>query len=96
MSGQELPLIERVARAIYAAQTESQGKRGLLMPSWEASLPWCRKSRMDLAKAAIDAIGIAALTGFDDDYMTSETHHPGYVLIPTATFERVCVLASSL
>lgn len=32
---------------------------------------------------------VAALEGFDDDYMTSETHHPGYVLIPTATFERI-------
>lgn len=31
----------------------------------------------------------AALGGFDDDYMTSEAHHPNYVLIPTAVFERV-------
>jgi len=30
-----------------------------------------------------------ALEGFDDDYMTSETHHPGYVLIPTAKFEEI-------
>jgi len=31
-----------------------------------------------------------ALRGFADDYMTSETHHPGYVLIPTSKFERIC------
>lgn len=30
-----------------------------------------------------------ALSGIADDYMTSETHHPGYVLIPTAKFERL-------
>jgi len=32
---------------------------------------------------------MAALAGFADDYMTSETHHPGYVLIPTEKFERI-------
>jgi hypothetical protein len=31
----------------------------------------------------------AALAGFGDDYMTSEAHHPGYVLIPTDQFKRV-------
>lgn len=30
-----------------------------------------------------------ATAGIDDDYMTSETHHPGYVLIPTAKFEAI-------
>lgn len=30
-----------------------------------------------------------ALSGLADDYMTSETHHPGYVLIPTAKFEKL-------
>lgn len=30
-----------------------------------------------------------ALTGVDDDYMTSDTHHPGYVLIPAEKFERL-------
>lgn len=34
------------------------------------------------------ALGLA-LEGFADDYMTSETHHPGYVLIPTDKFERI-------
>jgi hypothetical protein len=29
----------------------------------------------------------AAIAGIADDYMTSENHHPGYVLIPTAKFE---------
>lgn len=31
----------------------------------------------------------AALNGFGDDYMTSEHHHPGWVLIPTEQFERI-------
>lgn len=31
----------------------------------------------------------AACTGIDDDYMTSESHHPGHVLIPTDRFERI-------
>jgi NADH:ubiquinone oxidoreductase subunit D len=33
-----------------------------------------------------------ALTGIADDYMTSEKHHSGYVLIPTAKFEQLCAL----
>jgi hypothetical protein len=31
----------------------------------------------------------AAVEGIDDDFMTSENHHPGYVLIPTAKFEAI-------
>jgi hypothetical protein len=31
----------------------------------------------------------AACEGIADDYMTSEHHHPGYVLIPTAKFEAI-------
>lgn len=38
----------------------------------------------------------SALEGFDDDYMTSETHHPGYVLIPTEKFERIRAILSLL
>lgn len=30
-----------------------------------------------------------AVSGIADDYMTSEAHHPGYVLIPTAKFEQL-------
>lgn len=30
-----------------------------------------------------------ALDGFGDDYITSETHHPNWVLIPTKTFDRI-------
>lgn len=34
--------------------------------------------------------------GITDDYMTSEAHHPGYVLIPTAKFDAIlAALASS-
>jgi hypothetical protein len=36
------------------------------------------------------AAAYQALSGIDDDYMTSERHHPGYVLIPTAKFEQLC------
>lgn len=32
---------------------------------------------------------INAVQGIDADYMTSENHHPGYVLIPTAKFEEI-------
>lgn len=50
-------------------------------------------ARIDFARAHAtgevrDALR-EALTGFGDDYMTSEAHHPGYVLIPTAKFEEV-------
>lgn len=36
-----------------------------------------------------------AVEGIDDDYMTSEHHHPGYVLIPTAKFEAICSTLST-
>lgn len=39
---------------------------------------------------AADPVGLReAVEGIDDDYMTSEKHHPGYVLIPTAKFEQI-------
>lgn len=37
----------------------------------------------------------SALKGIADDYMTSENHHPGYVLIPTQKFEQLVALAST-
>lgn len=36
-----------------------------------------------------------AVEGIADDYMTSETHHPGYVLIPTAKFEQILAALAS-
>jgi len=36
-----------------------------------------------------------ALAGIADDYMTSEAHHPGHVLIPVAKFEALCAAAST-
>lgn len=32
---------------------------------------------------------VEACIGISDDYMTSETHHPGYVLIPTEQFNAI-------
>jgi len=32
---------------------------------------------------------VEACSGIDADYMTSEQHHPGHVLIPTAKFEAI-------
>lgn len=41
-------------------------------------------------KAEADVVRLTeALDGFGSDFMTSEKHHPGYVLIPTDQFERV-------
>jgi hypothetical protein len=39
---------------------------------------------------------VAALEGFGDDYLTSEKHHPGYVLIPTEQFDRIRATLSAL
>jgi hypothetical protein len=33
-----------------------------------------------------------ACDGIADDYMTSEKHHPGYVLIPAARFEAITAI----
>lgn len=37
-----------------------------------------------------------AVRGITDDYMTSEVHHPGYVLIPAARFDMLCEAESWL
>lgn len=36
------------------------------------------------------------IRGISDDYMTSEAHHPGYVLIPTAKFEKLRLAEEAL
>lgn len=36
-----------------------------------------------------------AIAGITDDYMTSEKHHPGYVLIPTAKFDELAALSTT-
>ena len=43
------------------------------------------------AERAASALLRAAISGVDRDFMTSEKHHPGYVLIPAAKFEQLCV-----
>ncbi|WP_294277638.1 hypothetical protein [uncultured Sphingomonas sp.] len=45
---------------------------------------------------AIDQIAMDAIRGIADDYMTSETHHPGYVLIPSQKFEQLAAVAAIL
>ncbi|WP_037514282.1 hypothetical protein [Sphingobium xenophagum] len=40
-------------------------------------------------EALREALVSAACDGIADDYMTSEKHHPGYVLIPSAKFEAI-------
>lgn len=53
---------------------------------------------LDAADAVLSAIAernlslSCALAGFGSDYMTSERHHPGYVLIPTEQFDRILAL----
>jgi hypothetical protein len=37
-----------------------------------------------------------ALSEFGDDYMTSNTHHPGYVLIPAEQFDRACIARATI
>jgi len=47
---------------------------------------------------ALDALVAlaASLVGITDDYMTSEQHHPGYVLIPAAKFEQLCAVSKEM
>jgi hypothetical protein len=41
--------------------------------------------------AAVDSV-----RGISDDFMTSDEHHPGFVLIPTARFEQLCAAEKAL
>lgn len=43
---------------------------------------------------ALDNTLRSAVEGIGDDYMTSERHHPGYVLIPTAKFDAILAALS--
>ena len=51
-------------------------------------------SRLTQAEGEVEKAN-SALKGIADDYMTSENHHPGYVLIPTQKFEQLVALASA-
>ena len=39
---------------------------------------------------------VDALRGVADDYMTSEEHYPGHVLIPTAKFDQLRAAAEAI
>ena len=51
---------------------------------WAAMIAAAPKAPNNNVRAALQAI-----IGITDDYMTSESHHPGYVLIPVERFERL-------
>lgn len=46
------------------------------------------KARADAATAELEKVR-EAVSGIEDDYMTSDVHHPGHVLIPVAKFEQI-------
>ncbi|MFD1104191.1 hypothetical protein [Sphingobium olei] len=48
-----------------------------------------RAMSLRLSNGAAEPVLREACEGIADDYMTSEAHHPGYVLIPTAKFEQI-------
>lgn len=54
--------------------------------AYQTTLDTLRQSAIALRKAREME---SALVGFADDFMTSEAHHPGYVLIPTAKFDAI-------
>ena len=57
----------------------------------EAARAYAAMRRVDPSIAELTE----ALAGLTNDYMTSENHHPGYVLIPTAKFELLAKIASN-
>lgn len=77
---------------------------GRFVADAEACVSWVRRTRQDAHKRTVAALRratkaeaerdeiIAGLADFDADNMTSETHHPDHVLIPTVVFERVRAL----
>lgn len=50
---------------------------------------WNTRSDRLEALSGGEAVALAAISGIADDYMTSEKHHPGYVLIPQAKFDQL-------
>lgn len=89
VAGSTARLTKALDEYISAALAEANEARSILQ---QAVLD--RAAERDEANRQI-AERDEALKGFDDDFMTSETHHPGYVLIPTAVFERVRALLST-
>jgi hypothetical protein len=64
---------------------------------WDRASATIRAMKAEMSAQA-EAIRMAreALIGINDDYMTSKTHHPGYVLIPTAKFEQLCAALAKI
>jgi hypothetical protein len=66
--------------------------------SYEPGMPLRRfveAIREHRARTALASNGEAkrlreACEGIADDYITSDTHHPNYVLIPTVKFKAIC------
>lgn len=53
----------------------------------------CTRCKMDYLSEALDEYPTSleeVCAGIKNDYMTSEQHHPGYVLIPTKLFDAIC------
>jgi hypothetical protein len=49
-------------------------------------------ARHRLATRTDVAALVEAAKAMDEDHMTSERHHPGYVLVPTVAFEKMRAL----
>lgn len=58
---------------------------------WLSNNPATPEPAGDLVERVKDA-----LSEFGDDYMTSNAHHPGYVLIPAEQFDRACIARAAI
>lgn len=68
----------------------SRAYRAPSTPTLDALVTWTMDASEILQSQARRVEELeGALSGIADDYMTSEQHHPGYVLIPTAKFEQL-------
>jgi hypothetical protein len=88
--GKNTDIVERLNWAASHLEAVNYGVGSALMDeAWAA----CKRAAdiLPLHEACVEA-----LRGIGDDYMTSERHHPGYVLIPTAKFEQIQAALSAL
>ena len=87
-AAEALAALEQAGEPVAMIRAADGTVHPLVIPQ-EAPLPTLQRLGQEFDGEGEPVGLLEAVEGIDDDYMTSEKHHPGYVLIPTAKFEQI-------
>lgn len=96
--------LDAATGAVYARDTTEQCPNDgapMWRVSWEqecreAEAEWEKQVQRAVAAESQAQLAREALLGVSSDFMTSENHHPGFVLIPTTRFEQLRAAEAAL